>query len=123
MVCENNLEYLKVREYYVDRLIEEREFRKAISLLEELEKTEHVLTPVYREKLMELYADTKNKTNFIEELYHLVILFGSRRMDLYDRYKAQFNEEDWLKNRGVLHFSLQHTFPHELRFISAQGIF
>lgn len=100
--CENNLEYLKVREYYVDRLIEEREFRKAISLLEELKKTEHTLTPEYREKLMELYADTKNKTNFNEELYHLVILFGSRRMDLYDRYKAQFNEEDWLKNRGLL---------------------
>lgn len=100
--CEDNLNYIEVREYYVDRLIEERKYPKAISLLEELKKTEHTLTPEYREKLMELYTETKNKTCFNEELHHLVILFGSRRMDLYDRYKAQFKEEAWLKNRGLL---------------------
>lgn len=100
--CESNLEYLAVREFYVDKLIESKEFQKAISLLEELKNPDKRLTYESREKLMELYAETNDKKAFIEELSYLVIYHGSSRIDLYKRYKSQFSEEKWLKIREPL---------------------
>src|SRR5699024_2220297 len=78
--CESNLEYLAVREFYVDKLIESKEFQKAISLLEELKNPDKRLTYESREKLMELYAETNDKKAFIEELSYLVIYHGSSRI-------------------------------------------
>lgn len=103
--CEANLEYMGVRVFYVDRLIETEEFEKAISLLEEVKNQEDSrvrLSNESSEKLMTLYAKTGNKAAYLEELYQLVTAYGSRRMDLFERYRSFFNEEEWLKKRGPL---------------------
>lgn len=113
--CKGNLEYLEVREYYIDRLIVNKEFQEAILELEELKKAEKNFKSEYREKLMDLYWETKNKSAFLEELSYLVVHAGKNRMDLYERYKAQFDDEEWLEIRG--------PFIAEISIWSGQDIF
>lgn len=103
--CETNLEYMDVRVFYVDHLIQTEEFEKAISLFEEVknqDSSEAKLSKESSEKLMTLYAKTENNLAYLEELYQLVTSYGSQRMDLFEKYRSLFKEEEWLEKRGPL---------------------
>lgn len=98
--CEKNLEYIGVREFYIDKLIDSKEFEKAIHLLED-GKNQNI-SVIYREKLKDLYLEVGKEVGYIEELYSLILQYGGRRMDLFEEYKAQFSEEKWAEKRKVL---------------------
>lgn len=92
-----------VRAFYVDKLIAAKEYEDAISLLEEERvRDDGYLSDEYLEKLKDLYLKTDNRRGYQSALYDMLRKHGSSRIDLWQDYKAEFNEEEWTDKRKDL---------------------
>lgn len=100
-----HLEFNSVREFYVDKLIAAEDFEEAIRILKEGHDSEDrriYVSDKYHEKLKDLYLKTGKEEDYQKTLYELICKYGSRRMDLYDEFKALFSSEEWIEKRDTL---------------------
>jgi len=98
--CQNNLEYARVREMYVDKLVERKQLEKAIRLLEDQGSE---ISRDYKIKLKDLYKEAGRKKDYQRELWDLLMHGQTIDKDLYDEYRALYSKEAWEKERvGIL---------------------
>lgn len=102
--CQNNLAYPRIREFYVNQLLDSDETKTAIKLLEDGKNIDGgtlstSISRDYRVKLKELYKKTGNEEAYRKELWGLIIDRNSIDFEHYQEYKNLYTKEEWAENR------------------------
>jgi len=94
--CQNNLKYARVREMYVDHLVERKQLEKAIRLLEDQDSE---ISREYKIKLKDLYKEAGRQKDYQNELWDLLMNQPVIDEDLYAEYRTLYSPEAWEENK------------------------
>lgn len=102
--CRNNLAHPRIREFYVDQLLDNDETKTAIKLLEDGKNMDGrtsstIISRDYRIKLKELYKRIGDEEAYQKELWDLIIDRHSIDFEHYQEYKELYTKEEWAENR------------------------
>jgi len=95
--CKNNLHFARIRELYVDKLLEREQINEAVHLLEEGKAK---ISREYKIKLKDLYKEIDDYENYRKELWDLLIHNRSIDFDLYREFQNQYSKEE-CKNQKI----------------------
>lgn len=104
-VCRQYWTNSAVRKYYINRCIENKEYKQAIAVLNEsisLDKMYRGLILDYVEQKKKLYLLLGDKEAYLNELWKLVLEYKPGDLEIYRELKKQYTEEDWLLKREEL---------------------
>jgi len=94
--CQNHLEYGRVREMYVDTLVERKQLDEAIRLLENQGAE---ISHGYKIKLKDLYKEVGRKKDYQSELWDLLTQRQAVDKDLYEEYRGIYSKKTWGANK------------------------
>ncbi|HLR91555.1 MAG TPA: SWIM zinc finger family protein [Atopostipes sp.] len=101
--CLDYIHYPEVREFYADQLITQKNYAKAIQVLEEGKGSnmnkKSSLSREARIKLKDLYLEAGKTENYRNELWQLMNNMHAIDNDVYQEYKALFTETEWEDQR------------------------
>lgn len=80
---------------FADRLIENRNYNRAIEVLRESDNQNKEI----REKLKEVYKITDNKVEYQNILWNELKDDGTATIDVYNELKSTYNNKEWLIQR------------------------
>ncbi len=101
-VCKKYWKNCWIREYYIDKCMEQKEHDKALEVLEEsivLDKQAESLVAKYSLKKKKIYFLQGNTRAYIEELWKLVLEYRAGNLELYKELKGQYSEKEWIIER------------------------
>ncbi len=101
-VCKKYWKNCWIREYYIDKCMEQKEYDKALEVLEEsivLDKQAESLVAKYSLKKKKIYFLQGNTRAYIEELWKLVLEYRAGNLELYKELKGQYSEKEWIIER------------------------
>ena len=100
--CKSNWFLPDLRQYYIDKCLENNEYEKAAGALEEsieMDKMYPGLVNNYMLKLKDIYKKCGKKEKYIEILWDIVTKTSARDMDNYRELKLLYSEKEWETER------------------------
>lgn len=100
--CKENWQYTNIRNYYIDKCIERKDYQKAIEVLKEsinLDKGYPGRIKEQRNKLKELYKLTNNLDAYQQELWQLVTKDDPGNLEIFNELKKLYPKEKWIEVR------------------------
>lgn len=97
-----NLNLSSIRLYYIDSLIEKKDYLEAVKILKEgkIVDQDHKDTLIgYSLSLKDLYKKLNNKKAYLQEMWLLVTIYKPGNLDLFREFKSLFKSDDWQKIR------------------------
>lgn len=122
--CKSYLHEHKVRSFYIDYSIANKDYETAIELLEagkRLDETFPGRALVYSRELKELYKLTKNDKKYKEELEYL-ILNDHNHLSSYEELKSLYTKSEWTEKREILFSKLPKGFRVD-RLYALEGLY
>lgn len=119
---ESFLGFSDVRIYYIEYLIADEDFDKAIIILKEgkdVDKKFPGLIVHYSLMLKDLYKEVGNDQAYREELFLLISLYKPGDLDLYKELKSLYPKDIWTQKREIIfdqllgHLSLEKLYIEE----------
>lgn len=96
--CEENLEFPRIRELYIDYWLKHKDYEKVISLIEDDKYSEGV-SRHYQIKLKELYLKIGNEEKYRALLWELITDRNFLDFEVYQEYKRLYSKGEWAKKR------------------------
>lgn len=100
--CKENWQYANIRNYYIDKCIDHKDYQKAIEVLKEsinLDKGYPGRIKEQRIKLKELYKLTNNLNAYQQELWQLVTKDDPGNLEIFNELKKLYPKEKWIEVR------------------------
>lgn len=100
--CKEFWDNSSVRRYYIDRCIQDREYERALAVLDEsisMDKDYRGLRLEYNEKKKEIYLLQGNKEAYLGQLWKLLLEERAGDLEIYRELKKQYTEAEWLVKR------------------------
>lgn len=111
--CRKCWDTQSVRKYYIDLCIKNREYDRALKVLDEsisMDKQYKGLISEYSKKQKDIYLLQGNKEAYIKQLWKLVLEDEAGNLDIYRELKKQYTMEEWNDKREELFEKLpQHA--------------
>ncbi len=104
-LCATYWENSSVRKFYIDRCIKNKNYNRALEVLDEsiaLDSGYAGLIFEYKKKKKEIFLLQGNKEAYINQLTELVIERGAGNMELYNELKKQYTAEEWSEKREYI---------------------
>lgn len=103
--CKEYWDTSSVRRYYVDRCMKNKDYARALEVLDESisrDKEYRGLISEYSQKKKEIYLLQGDKDAYIGQLWQLVLEDEAGNLDIYKELKQQYAEEEWKDKREEL---------------------
>lgn len=122
--CKSYLHDHKVRSFYIDYSIANKDYETAIELLEagkRLDQTFSSIALEYSRELKEIYKERKNDNKYKEELEYL-ILNDYNHLSSYEELKSLYKKSEWTEKREILFSKLPKGFRID-RLYALEGLY
>lgn len=103
--CKANMEYSKIRKYYVALCLEKKDYDAAIRALEEgkqFDQDKGGNVAHYSLQLKELYKALGNQEAYKAELWALLLQYRPGDLAIFKELKALYSEEAWKETREIV---------------------
>lgn len=107
--CKGHWECSRIREYYINKCIEQQNYNEAIDILKEsmmLDNGFRGLISDYSTKLKELYKLIGDEENYKKQLWQLVIKDRPANIEDFNELKSLYSQEEWIHVREDIFKSL-----------------
>lgn len=112
--CKQYLHFNGVKDYYVERCLERKDFDTAVEVLEESKVRNGDLPGIVARdsvKLKDLYKQTGNHSAYLQELWDLALNHQAGEVEVFNELKRQYTVEEWAEQREVLFEQLPKSAP------------
>jgi hypothetical protein len=110
--CKRNLEFDKIRKYYVGNCIKRKDYDSAVHVLEEgkkIDKDSAGIVADYSLQLKKLYKQRGNDQAYKKELWSLVLKYKAGDMTIFKELKSLYTEKEWEEKREII-FEKLHKY-------------
>lgn len=104
-ICRKCWDTQAVRKYYIDLCIKNREYDRALKVLDEsisMDKGYKGLISEYSKRQKDIYLLQGNKEAYIKQLWKLILEDEAGNLDIYRELKQQYTMEEWSEKREEL---------------------
>lgn len=124
-VCKRYWKSSSVRRYYVDICMKKKEYDHVLQILDEcilLDKQYRGLISEYSEKKKKIYLLQGNISDYIEQLWKLVLEHEPGNLELYRELKKQYTADEWLVKREEI-FKKLPAYAHVERLYKEEKLY
>jgi len=103
--CNEYWDNSSVRRYYVDLCIKNKEYDRALNVLDEnivKDKDYRGLVSDYSKKKKDIYCLQGNREAYIEELWRLMLNYEAGNLEIFKELKGQYSSEEWKSKRAEI---------------------
>lgn len=103
--CKENLEFDKVRSFYINHCIKKNDYDTAIHILKEgkdKEKDSPGTLRNYSMQLKDLYKEMGKSEDYKKELWSLLLQYNLGDLNVYKELKTLYSEEEWKEKREII---------------------